>query len=108
MADLLRRLESGLHRAAGASERLRTQVDRIDEYMRQQRMMIAAAQQPPAVLGQQQQPPEVGTVPSLPYNQTGGFGEPLSQFQLPPELLEDWPWPFDSGPTEGLLPLNFE
>lgn len=112
MADLLRRLESGLHRAAGASERLRTQVDRIDEYMRQQRMMMAAAQQPNVLeqqpQQQQQQPPEVGTVPSLSYNQTAAFGEQLSQFQLPPELLEDWPWPFDSGPAEGLLPLNFD
>ncbi|KAL1966273.1 hypothetical protein VTN77DRAFT_4626 [Rasamsonia byssochlamydoides] len=112
MADLLCRLESGLRRAAGASERLRTQVDRIDEYMRQQRMMIAAAQQQTNVLGQQQQQhqeqPEARTVPSLPYNQTGAFGEQLSQFQLPPELLEDWPWPFDSGPAEGLLPLNFD
>lgn len=110
MADLLRRLESGLHRAAGASERLRTQVDRIDEYMREQRMIIAAQQSD--VMGQQQQQqqesPEVGTVPSLAYNQTAAFGEQLSQFQLPPELLEDWPWPFDSGLAEGLLPLNFD
>jgi hypothetical protein len=77
--------------------------------MRQQRLMIAAAQQQSTALNQQQ-PPEVGVVQALPYHphQPGPFGDQLSQFQLPPELLEDWPWPFDSGPAEGLLPLNFE
>lgn len=109
MVDLLRRLESGLHRAAGASERLKSQVDRIDDYMRTQRAlnMNAAAQQQ-----QQNTMNRVAAgdaVDPFTYGQAqaeaSGFEDQLSQFQLPPELLEDWPWPFDS---EGLLPLGFE
>ncbi|KAJ5133872.1 hypothetical protein N7448_001108 [Penicillium atrosanguineum] len=48
MADLLNRLECGLHRAAGASQRLRSQVDRIDGYMRTSRLLnVATAPHPP-------------------------------------------------------------
>lgn len=39
---------------------------------------------------------------------TMGYADPLSQFQLPQELLEDWPWPFDLAQADGLLPLGFE
>lgn len=37
-----------------------------------------------------------------------GYTDPLSQFQLPLELLEDWPWPFDLAQSDGMLPLGFE
>lgn len=41
-------------------------------------------------------------------NRTSGFGDQLSMFQLPQELLDDWPWPFDPMQFEGLLPLGCE
>jgi hypothetical protein len=43
----------------------------------------------------------VGTTPAAGFDQT-------PQFQLPPELLADWPWPFDSSNSEGFFPLAFE
>ena len=36
-----------------------------------------------------------------------GFEDPLTQFQLPPELLDDWPWSFDTSPPEGVFPMPF-
>ena len=117
MADLLRRLESGLHRVADASQWLTLQVDRIDKYMCTQRIInpnSEAQQDSSAVIntesltGQGFQPEE-NSVP--PYNHeptTADYGDHLSLFQLPQELLEDWPWPFDSMQTEGMFPLGFE
>ena len=124
LADLLQRLESGLHRAAGASQRLRSQVDRIDEYMRTHVSKKLLPLQPQNNTGLDtsltDQPviattaPEGVADPSM-YQQnaaaidtdTMGYADPLSQFQLPQELLEDWPWPFDLAQTDGLLPLGF-
>lgn len=117
MADLLRRLESGLHRVADASQWLTSQVDRIDKYMCTQRIInpnSEAQQESSAVIntesltGQGFQP-EGNSVP--PYNHNSSiadYGDQLSLFQLPQELLEDWPWPFDSMQTEGMFPLGFE
>ncbi|KAJ5825565.1 hypothetical protein N7474_002703 [Penicillium riverlandense] len=112
MANLLQRLETGLHRAAGAHERLRSQVDRIDAYMRTSRLLdITAASNAMQVSDEKTEL----AVPS-PYPQaalpvgtttTAGFDQ-MPQFQLPPELLEDWPWSFDSSNPEGFLPLAFE
>ncbi|KAJ5583395.1 hypothetical protein N7535_002015 [Penicillium sp. DV-2018c] len=115
MADLLGRLETGLQRASGASARLRSQVDRIDGYMRTSRRSIAAPLPPvyPGSLPKTELP-----VPSGPYVPRGrhdppvgpptGIGEQMMQFQLPPELLADWPWPLDGGHPEGFMPLAFE
>jgi hypothetical protein len=36
------------------------------------------------------------------------MGEQIMQFQLPPELLSDWPWPLDGAHPEGFLPSAFE
>jgi hypothetical protein len=36
------------------------------------------------------------------------MGEHMMQFQLPPELLSDWPWPLDGAHSEGFLPMAFE
>ncbi|KAL2871227.1 putative C6 transcription factor [Aspergillus lucknowensis] len=115
MADLLHRLESGLRRSTGTSERLKSQVGRIDEYMRTQR----TANIPPVP---QSQPPidNINTAQSdsmpLDYNQGDiaqmqavmpALDDSIAQFQLPPELLDDWPWPFDTGLSEGIFPLAF-
>lgn len=112
MADLLQRLETGLHRASGAGERLRSQVDRIDGYMRTSHLpdltapsnamqVINAKPEPAVPSAYAQGTPAVGASPGAGLDQ-------MSQFQLPPELLSDWPWPLDSYNTEGFLPLVFE
>jgi hypothetical protein len=36
-----------------------------------------------------------------------GLDEPITYFQLPPELLDDWPWPFDASVNEGMFPPAF-
>jgi hypothetical protein len=37
------------------------------------------------------------------------MGDQMMQFQIPPELLSDWPWPLDGGGNpEGFLPMAFE
>ncbi|KAJ5760176.1 hypothetical protein N7520_007332 [Penicillium odoratum] len=112
MADLLQRLETGLHRASGAGERLRSQVDRIDGYMRTSLLLdsnsqnnatqaIDAHSKLAAPSAHAQGTTAVGAEPGAGLDQ-------ISLFQLPPELLSDWPWPLDSQNGEGILPLAFE
>ncbi len=118
MADLLASLETGMTRTGGATQRLRSQITRIDEYMATQRQIELAfstatpATSSPALIHpllrnegsfrqkQQQQLQWQAQSPEI-YQFTGnsdgmgdGMGEQV-QFHLPPELLEDWPWPFD-------------
>ncbi|KAJ5164375.1 uncharacterized protein N7500_006205 [Penicillium coprophilum] len=119
MADLLSRLETGLQRAAGASQRLRSQVDRIDGYMRTSRLLNLTAPHlrahhttipldtkrevpiPPTTYI-----PRSGPVPAV--GPSTAISEQMMQFQLPPELLSDWPWPLDGAHAEGFLPMAFE
>ncbi|KAI9373383.1 hypothetical protein BJX61DRAFT_382058 [Aspergillus egyptiacus] len=112
MADLLHRLESGFRRSTGTSERLRAQVSRIDDYMRTQ-----STNTPPSLPG----PPSI-LDPELPQGELvsvhsntvapiqapiSGTDESIANFQLPPELLDDWPWPFDTSLSEGICSLPF-
>jgi hypothetical protein len=118
IADLLERLESGLSRTAHISKGLRKQVARIDEYMRAQLQSYAQPQFNHA------QSLHATAVPvSQPLQHTNveisnGTGDTdvteandifadagrellngwLDEFQLPPELLENWPWPFNQQP----------
>ncbi|KAJ5160165.1 uncharacterized protein N7482_007169 [Penicillium canariense] len=112
MADLLERLETGLHRASGAGERLRSQVDRIDGYMRTSVLLNLTAPSNATQIVNAKSDPAVPTsyTPGIPAAGTlpGAGLDQMSQFQLPPELLADWPWPLDSCNTEGFLPLAFE
>lgn len=121
MANLLGRLETGLQRAAGASQRLRSQVDRIDGYMRTSRLLNLTAPHPHPHPQQNTIPidtkreipmsPTTYIPPSGPAPAVGpptAMGGQMMQFQLPPELLSDWPWPLDGAHTEGFLPLAFE
>lgn len=112
MADLLQNLEMGLHRASGAGERLRSQVDRIDGYMRTSLLLdlvspnnasqvIDANSELATPSAHAQGASAVGASPGVGFDQ-------MSLFQLPPELLTDWPWPLDSHNAEGFLPLAFE
>jgi hypothetical protein len=118
MADLLHRLETGLYRSAGASQRLRSQVDRIDGYMRTSRLVNFAVPPPPpnGASGVQVNTNPEAMVPPTVYTHTGphpvgptpGVGDQMMQFQLPPELLTDWPWPLDNSHSESFMPLAFE
>ncbi|KAL2787879.1 fungal-specific transcription factor domain-containing protein [Aspergillus keveii] len=128
MADLLHRLESGLRQSTGTSERLRAQVGRIDEYMATQRTLTstsnipsapAPAPAPPRPLPihntNNVNPTQPGLISpvyqqeNIPPIQTplAGLDEPITYFQLPPELLDDWPWPFDASVNEGMFPPAF-
>ena len=90
MADLLASLEASLTRKAGASDRLRALLSRIDEYMSSQRLqetLLSAAN----IRQQQEQielPADFGHE-NLPEMDT------QFSFQLPQELLVDWPWSLD-------------
>lgn len=111
MAGLLERLETGLHRSSGAGERLRNQVDRIDGYMRTSLLLDipTLSNQMPANENAENAIPSAYTWSPTAAGTTPGAGlDQMSQFQLPPELLTDWPWPLNSYNTEGLLPLAFE
>ncbi|KAJ5183909.1 hypothetical protein N7492_001525 [Penicillium capsulatum] len=109
MAGLLQRLEKDLQRSSGAGERLRNQVDRIDGYMRTSLLLDIPALSTPMPTNPETampsaytwSPPATGTTPGAGLDQ-------MSQFQLPPELLTDWPWPLNSYNTEGFLPWGFE
>ncbi|KAL4922602.1 hypothetical protein BDW62DRAFT_176 [Aspergillus aurantiobrunneus] len=115
MAELLHRLESGLRRSTGTSERLKSQVSRIDEYMLSKRSSttLPPPPRPPSVLN----PGKIEDAlvsPVYPQDNLAPIQAPLAaieesitQFQLPPELLDDWPWPFDTGFSEGMFPLAF-
>ncbi|GAB1200347.1 hypothetical protein APSETT444_009717 [Aspergillus pseudonomiae] len=100
MAALLYQMESGLTRSTGASERLKTQVMRIDEYMDKTRhasMHVGLAE-----IGQSQhfegyvQPSAV---------QSADFDDPLTCFELPSDLLDDWPWSSGAGSLGGMFPM---
>ncbi|KAL2688348.1 hypothetical protein IWX47DRAFT_886962 [Phyllosticta citricarpa] len=104
MVDLLENLESGLTRKGGISRGLRLQVDRIDDYMRCKRaQLVPSFQNTIADI--------TGAVPApqhfLPSNGVGHV--PRSEIQLPPELLEDWPWAGDFSQQDyGPFPFGFD
>lgn len=103
MADLLESLESGLQPTAGASKGLRSQIDKIDNYMQGQRSSSAYGSH---IVGSQ---PMAGSYPpgqrpvfsQPPQNNLGqpvsGYPVPTSanQFQVPQEVIGPWPWPFE-------------
>ncbi|KAL3459769.1 fungal-specific transcription factor domain-containing protein [Aspergillus heterothallicus] len=117
MADLLHRLESGLRQSTGTSERLRAQVSRIDDYMRTQRIsnMPLAPPRPPPILDSTNVNPGQPELISPVYQENiapiqtplAGLDESITYFQLPPELLDNWPWPFDASVSEGMFPPAF-
>jgi hypothetical protein len=120
MADLLASFEVGMTRTVGATQRLRLQVERIDEYMatqRQQEFALSSSGQGTSVSNNveaslcsnaagihqdqqhsswQAQLTESYDLVANANNMSGmAVGGDQFQFQLPPKLLEDWPWPFD-------------
>jgi hypothetical protein len=112
MADLLQRLGTGVQKASDASERLRSQVDRIDGYMRSSLLLDipAPGNAMPVINGRTE-----ASLPSAYVHNHSAAGptpdtgvDQMSQFQLPPELLTDWPWQLDSFNTEGFLSFAFD
>ncbi|TVY51634.1 hypothetical protein LCER1_G007283, partial [Lachnellula cervina] len=122
MAELLENLEQGITRNVGAASRLRTHITSIDNYMTMQRQRgVQFASNglpaPPPFLntcGTDTTNPNIDPSlqsvatyqdPANPYNyQTGnvvngaGKGPGITvaeHFQLPPQLLHGWSWPFD-------------
>lgn len=88
MAALLESLEAFLHRSAGAGQRLRNLVGRIEEYMesragRPVQAHTSADLTAPVFHDPSSNTWEAAELPDL-----------SPQFQLPDELLQDWTWPF--------------
>jgi hypothetical protein len=111
MAQLLANLDLGLHKTAGANERLKAHVARIDEYMATQRAGAQQGLRETDAMNYHR--PGQSSSSSSSYSQdptkmqhvtpaTPEYHTPQSsQFQLPAELLEEWPWVFDfSQPME--------
>jgi hypothetical protein len=110
MADLLEGLESGLRFAVGASSRLRSLVERIDQFIITNKSTSTSRGESPfgsqpqgAFEGAAQQAfrPSLNQIPDrlLPVD-TGPPQQPFDQIspsdvQLPFEMLQDWSWPFE-------------
>lgn len=110
MADLLEGLESGLRFAVGASSRLRSLVERIDQFIITNKSASTSRGQSPfgnqpqgAFEGTAQQSfrPSPNQIPDgLSPVDAGPPQQPFdrispSDVQLPFEMLQDWPWPFE-------------
>jgi hypothetical protein len=94
MAELLASLEASLTRKAGASERLRALISRIDAYMSSQRMQEISVPMTEIRNHQPQVEWPASTQMDLGHDDISDMDMQLS-FQLPQELLDDWPWPLD-------------
>ncbi|KAM0245415.1 hypothetical protein ACHAQJ_010561 [Trichoderma viride] len=101
MARLLENLET-IHRSSCASEMLRSQVSRIDEYMSTQRQQSRPPlEETPVNATVQSVVPVDGTrgAAGPPYEHVGSEMAGDWSFQVPPDLLNDLTWNFDFGPV---------
>jgi hypothetical protein len=117
MADLLANLEVPLSRTTGTKDHLYNLVARIDTYLQTQRQHEPSPSSSSSVLEmlapasneRTAAPPVQHAEPyeqhyaaySNPVAYPGTTNEEMSHVQLPPELLECWPWPFDFDFTQG-------
>ncbi|PVH98169.1 hypothetical protein DM02DRAFT_531666 [Periconia macrospinosa] len=87
LANLLATLEVDMYCAAGTSDKLRTQVSRIDEFM-----SVHRSKEADKVAWTQGQSEQLAASPTV--NTDGGFtiDENSPQIQFPAELFEDWSW----------------
>lgn len=114
MAQLLAKLDFTVNSTAGASERVRALVARIDDYMvshknQLQRQKKHQLRLPPPIMTTAQDVARGAFPPILPPNGNDASlqssdispmqGVSLSPFQIPQELLEDWPWTFNFAQT---------
>lgn len=99
MAQLLENLEA-IHQSSSASEKLRSQVARIDESMASQRLLVNAQAGMPLTHDVQPWPSTLGqSARTAPQFQEDGsqINRDLS-FQIPPDLLDELTWNFEFGP----------
>jgi hypothetical protein len=93
IADLLASLEALLTQNTGASDRLRALLTRIDEYISSQRL-----QDPPFPVAEIPQQHQIewpaGTQMNFGHGDVSEIDLQFS-FQLPQELLVNWPWSLD-------------
>lgn len=113
MADLLENLEKGLR--SDASTRLRGLVDRIDHFILAKNDMSTAVAQHDSRNRIQPIQSFDGTFSGIEPLQISPLVEPMMRFplsvdqlgtgeSLPFEILQDWPWPFDSSESNSLFP----
>jgi hypothetical protein len=103
LAEFLGSLETELSRSTGVKEHLQTQVARIDEYMETQRardiLHRNIGQDMHGVVSRVEPSPSNVQFPNPSFTEfSGDLGQ---EWQIPPELLEGWPWLFDF--THGLI-----
>ena len=110
MAQLLANLEDILS-SATASQKLSAQVARIDEYMAGQRAnaMVQRQLDAPQHLARWRDDRDITTAAAA-STTANALGDTLAEtpdmsafsmspFQLPPDLIDDWPWTFDFAQT---------
>lgn len=116
-ADFLDRLEASLHRVSGASECLRCQVARIDGFIEISRQLnlhtvpvpsgnddlCLGTNPPPAVLAA-----NAHGGSNTAFETSSALEDQISLFQVPLELLVDWPFPLDSTCSEEFPSLAFQ
>lgn len=107
LAQLLANLDLSFSSTGTASERVISQVARIDEYMAAQRTLPGRSHPPMQVMGPARsedfQSLEAGSLTEQPATgvQRQCFAQQGSPIQLPADLLDDWSWVFDfSQPAE--------
>lgn len=86
MADLLESLEAFLYQSAGAGQRLRDLVVRLEQYMENNRISQNQNGNNPTGAVFQDAAGHTWVEPQVP--------DLSPQFQLPDEFLQDWTWPF--------------
>lgn len=97
LADLIANLEVDLFCPPGTSDKLRTQVSRIDEYMATQRSWMMAQLHGERIdHGGRHGSATSGNMPDQQQQQnrmqTFGASDASPQYHFPPELFEDWSW----------------
>ncbi|KUJ10337.1 uncharacterized protein LY89DRAFT_689616 [Mollisia scopiformis] len=118
MVDLLSNLETGISRTVGAASRLRAQLANIDNYMNTQRrndhtqsqLLLNNNFHPAGMVNVEPNPnidpslQDAFQTPPNPYDfsnvSTAAMTASMNvmaghNLQLPPEILEGWPWPLD-------------
>jgi hypothetical protein len=103
MAQLLEDLEA-IHQSSSASEKLRSQVARIDEYMQSERLEIPARHPGPTDESSIVQPWMADHNDSINAAENHDQDEARAwSFQIPPDLLDELNWSFDFNQSVDLL-----